>query len=600
MMHCTISNHRCLRGGLAALPALALAALLGLAACSRIGLENPPPPAAVGAAATYVGGAQAERQMVAAAHPLAAAAGLAVLRKGGSAVDAAVAVQLVLNLVEPQSSGIGGGGFLLAYDAASGRIDAYDGRETAPAAATPELFLGPDGAPLQFWPAAVGGRSVGTPGLLRLLELAHADHGRLPWADLVQPAIDLAESGFPISERLHGLLADDEDLPKDPATAAYFYQADGTPKPAGTLLPNPALAATLRTIAAGGADAFYEGDIAGDIVAAVTGHANNPGLLTAADLAGYEARRRSVLCRAYRQWEVCAMPPPTSGGVAVLQMLGILSHFEVAANPPDSADTVHLLAQAGRLAYADRDRYLADPDFVPVPVDRLLAPAYLEERAGLIDAAHDMGSASPGLFDALTAWSGAAPDAPPPSTSHISIVDADGNAVSFTTSIEMAFGSHLMVDGFLLNNQLTDFAFRPTADGLPVANRVEPGKRPRSSMAPVLVFEADGGGRGALRLVAGSPGGPQIPFYVLKSLLAVLDWGLDPQQAVALPNLANRNGATELEAGTGLEALIPELEALGHEVKPREMVSGLHAILVTPDGLYGGADPRRPGVAVGD
>jgi gamma-glutamyltranspeptidase/glutathione hydrolase len=448
--------------------------------------------------------------------------------------------------------------------------------------------------------AAVGGRSVGAPGLLRLLEMAHADHGSLPWGELFQPAIRLAETGFPLSERLHGLLAADEFLPNMPPAAEYFYQPDGTPKPAGTILRNPAFAETLHRIESGGATAFYDGAIGRNIVAAVQSYAPNPGRLTVADLQGYEAKRRAVLCRPYRQWEVCAMPPPTSGGVAVLQMLGLLSHFDLAAMAPDSAQFVHLFAQAGRLAYADRDRYLADPDFVPVPVDRLLLAPYLEERAALIDMDEDMGKAEPGLFGTQSAWSGSPPDMLPPSTSHISIVDAAGNAVSFTTSIEMAFGSHLMVDGFLLNNQLTDFSFAPMANGLPVANRVQPGKRPRSSMAPVLVFEGADGRRGALRLVAGSPGGSQIPFYVLKTLVAVLDWGLDPQQAVAMPNLANRNGATELEAGTPLEGLRDELEDMGHEVNPRELVSGLHAILLTPDGLKGGADPRRPGVALGD
>ncbi|MEE8188363.1 MAG: gamma-glutamyltransferase [Kiloniellales bacterium] len=537
--------------------------------------------------------ARAARYMIAAANPLAARTGLEVLREGGSAVDAAIAAQLVLNLVEPQSSGIGGGAFLLHYDATENKITAYDGRETAPAAATPGLFLTPGGEPMKFWDAVVGGRSVGVPGLLAMLELAHKDQGRLPWARLFQPAIGLAEQGFAVSPRLAGLIAKDKYLKTFPATAAYFHGADGSPHPAGQRLANPAFAQTLKRIAKGGAEAFYNGPIAREIVAAVTGAGRNPGAMTLADLAGYEAKRRDAVCAPYRSFRVCGMGPPSSGAVAVLQTLGILQSFDLPALAPNSAEAVHLIAEAGRLAFADRNLFLADSDFVPVPVARLLDPAYLARRARAISPVKTLGKAAPGL----PAQNGAMPaQADPPATSHLVVVDGAGNIVSMTTSIESAFGSRLMVGGFMLNNELTDFSFRPEAEGRPVANRVEPGKRPRSSMSPTLVFGADG--RPVLAL--GSPGGSRIIGYVLQTLVAVLDWGLDIQAAVELPHAVNRNGPTDLEEGTALTALKPALEALGHEVRLRKLTSGLHGIAITAHGLEGGADPRREGVALGD
>jgi len=512
--------------------------------------------------------------MVAAANPLAARAGLEILRAGGSALDAAIATQLVLNLVEPQSSGLGGGAFLLHFEGASGArggtVTSYDGRETAPAAATPKLFLKPDGTPMKFWAAVVGGRSVGAPGLARMLELAHRDHGRLPWAKLFAPAIELAERGFAVSPRLHGLIAKDKYLKTFPAARAYFYDSEGAPWPVGHLLRNPAFAQTLRRLADRGANALYQGPLAEDIVTAVKGAPGNPGLMELEDLAGYRAKRREAVCAPYRAWRVCGMGPPTSGGVALLQMLGMLERFDLGALDPNGPQALHLIAEAGRLAFADRGLFLADSDFVSVPLDELLAPNYLRGRSQLISPNTSLGKARPGL----PAQSGAMPaQEDPPSTSHLVVVDGAGNAVSMTS-------------------------FRPrTEDGRAVANRVQAGKRPRSSMSPMLVLD----GEGDLALAVGSPGGSRIIGYVLRALTGVLDWNLDPQAAVALPHAVNRNGKTDLEEGTPVAAHRAALEALGHEVRVRNMTSGLHAIKVTPEGgLEGGADPRREGVVVGD
>lgn len=535
----------------------------------------------------------ARRFMVVAAHPLAAQAGRDILAAGGSAVDAAIAVQMVLNLVEPQSSGIGGGAFLLHWDAANRKARAYDGRETAPAAARPDRFLQSDGTPLEFMAAVVGGRSVGVPGVLRMLDLAHQAHGVLPWGRLFEPAIRLADEGFAVSPRLFQLLAGDAHLRDDPAARALYYRADGTPWPVGTRLRNPDLAETLRGIARDGAAAFYRGPLAERIVVAVGQAVHNPGDLSLADLAGYQARQRDPVCGAFRSWTVCGMPPPSSGGIAVLQILGMLQHL--APQSPMSVQGAHLLAEAGKLAFADRGRYVADADRVDVPVAALLAPDYLRRRAGQIDPAQAMAQAEPGDLPERHGW---ADDTAPelPSTSHISIVDSAGNAVAMTTSIENGFGARLMVGGFLLNNQLTDFSFRPEVDGRPVANRIEAGKRPRSSMAPTLVFDA----AGRLRLVTGSPGGSRIIGFVARNIVAVLDGGMPPQAAAALPQVLNRNGPTELEAGTAAEALRAPLQALGHAVRLVEMTSGLHLIAVTADGLRAGIDPRREGAALGE
>jgi len=539
----------------------------------------------------------AQRDMVAAANPLAAQAGRQMLREGGSAADAAIAAQLVLNLVEPQSSGIGGGAFLLYWSEREHRVEGFDGREAAPAAARPDRFLDPDGKPLAFMEAVVGGRSVGVPGTLKMLALVHAKHGRLPWARLFEPAIRLAEEGFAISPRLHALLAAEKHLPRFEPARSYFYGEDGQAKPVGTVLRNPAFAATLRLLAQKGADALYTGALASDIAAAVTQAPAAPGDMTAADLAAYRAKERPPVCGTYRRYRICGMGPPSSGGIAVLQILDLLQRFDLRRLKPASVESLHLFAEAGRLAYADRDRYLADPDFVPVPVRGLIDPAYLAARSRLIDPERDHGKAEPGVppeKHALLRGDGAALDLP--STSHLSIVDAEGNAVSMTTTIENEFGSRLMVDGFLLNNELTDFSFRPEADGTPVANRVEPGKRPRSTMAPTLVFGPDG----KLLLAVGSPGGAEIVNYVALTLIAVLDWGMDIQAAVDLPHAGNRNGNTEIEAGPDAEALAAALRARGHAVTIRTLNSGLHGIMRTRRGLEGGADPRREGVALGD
>ena len=537
-----------------------------------------------------------QRFMVVAAHPLAARAGYDAIRRGGSALDAAIAVELVLGLVEPQSSGLGGGAFLLHYAASDAKLEAYDGRETAPARAKPGRFLGTDGKPLD-WPAAViSGKSVGVPGLLRLLELAHRRHGKLPWASLFEPAIRLAREGFPISRRLNALVAADRFLPLDANARRYFYLRDGKAKPEGTPLKNTEYAAVLERAAAGGADAFYRGEIARDIVAAVRSHRRAPGDLAESDFSAYSAIRREPLCGAYRSWKVCGMPPPSSGGFAVLQILEILERFDLQKVKPESVEAVHLFAEAGRLAYADRNLYIADPDFVAAPLAALLESRYIAARAKLIDPLHSMGQARAGNPAGVAASYGLSEPLELPATSHVSIVDAEGNAVALTASVESAFGNRQMVRGFFLNNELTDFSWAPEEDGKPVANRVEAKKRPRSSMAPTMVFDE----KGKLTMVIGSPGGHSIINYVALTLVNVLDWGMDIQKAIAAPRMGSRNGPTELERGTKLERLAPELERMGHSVRIRPEASGLHGIVRTPTGWAGGADPRREGVALGD
>jgi len=593
-----------------------------------------------------------QRQAVAAAHPLAAEAGAQLLRQGGNAVDAAVAVQLVLTLVEPQSSGIGGGAFLLLWDGQ--RVSAWDGRETAPAAAGERLLLQPDGKPMPFLQAAVGGRAVGTPGVLRMLEALHRAHGRLPWARLFEPAVALAEQGFPLGERLHLQLTGDPALRRDPLAAALYYRPDGTPHPVATRLRNPALAAVLRRLAAEGADALHTGAVAADIVRRVQGHAGNPGALSLADLAGYQALERAPICTDWLdRYRVCGMPPPSSGHLTVMQILGLLERLPApmaaccgtamaggggarpappapgaapvrplpagvpapdrpAADAP-SAEWLHAYTEAARLAYADRALHIADPAFVPAPAGRwtsLLDEAYLRSRAALITPRH-RGPATAGQPQAVVAPGRPAlafapqPEQPEYGTSHVSIVDAEGRAVALTTSVEAQFGARLMSDGgtglpggFLLNNQLTDFSFLPAdAQGRPIANRVQPGKRPRSSMSPTLVFDRRDG---RLLMTLGSPGGPAIIHFTAKALLGTLAWGLDAQQALDVANFGSFGGPTLLEQGRFSPATVEALKARGHTVQTPELPSGLQAIQRTPTGWFGGADPRREGVVLGD
>ncbi|WP_374652472.1 gamma-glutamyltransferase [Dongia sp.] len=543
--------------------------------------------------------AYATQDMVAVGHPEAARAGLDILQRGGSALDAAIAMQMVLTLVEPQSSGIGGGGFLLHFAADQRKLESYDGREKAPAAASSDMFLGLDGQPRPYGEVMPGGLSVGVPGVLRMLELAHREHGRLSWGELFAPAIALAEDGFTISPQLARKIAGDPVLAEQPTTRAYFFGPDGAPLPAGTRLKNPPLARTLRAVAERGADAFYEGAIAADIVAAIAVARPNRGRMTIEDLDGYAAEKRPVPCLDYRAARICGMGPPSSGGVAVLQILGMLQRFDLASLKPDSIDAAHLIAEASRLAFADRERYVGDPDFAPVPVERLLAPEYLASRAGEINPARAMGEAKPGRPADAALLGDAVPVSglpEPPSTSHMVAIDREGNAVSFTTTIEGAFGSHVMVDGFLLNNELTDFAFAPASRGRPAANRVEAGKRPRSSMAPVMVFDR---ATGELTAALGSPGGANIIGYVVQALVGLIDWERDPYSAIAAPHILNRNGPTILEAGRGLEPLASQLEAKGHKVRMQELDSGVNVIVLSDGQLIGASDPRREGIALG-
>ncbi len=552
------------------------------------------------------------RQAVAAANPLATDAGHQILRAGGSAMDAAIAVQMVLGLVEPQSSGVGGGAFLMHFDGR--RVQAFDGRETAPAAARPDLLLGDDGKPLPFDEAVLSGRAVGVPGALRMLEWAHRQHGALPWAQLFAPAIALAEQGFRISPRLHTLLQTDPHLRKDPLAARFFYNAQGQAWPAGHVLRNPEYAHVLRRIAAEGSRALHEGPVAQAIVAR-TSQAPRPGGLSLSDLKSYQPREREALCFDHtaraRSYRICGFPPPSSGQIAIGQILGVLER--TTPQGPDwaegqpSPDFVHRYTEASRLAFADRAQYVADPDFVTAPGQdwrSLLAPGYLQTRARLIGA-QSMKTAAPGQpAGSLTSFA-PMPAQPEYGTSHISVVDARGRAVAMTTTIEAAFGSRRMVTtdparpgGFLLNNQLTDFSFAPSdAQGRPIANRVEPGKRPRSSMSPTLVFDK---ASGQLVMSGGSPGGALIIHYTAKLLTGTLQGGLNAQQAVNLPNFGSLNGPTLLEAGRFGPAITEALKARGHEVREMEMTSGLQAIERTATGWFGGADPRREGVVLGD
>lgn len=548
---------------------------------------------------------RATSQLVVSANPYASEAGRSILRAGGGAVDAAIAVQLVLTLVEPQSSGVGGGAFMLVYAAQgsgpAGTITAYEGRETAPAAATPDMFLNANGRAESFANVGVGGLSVGVPGALKMLELAHRDHGRLPWAELFTPAIELAEQGFEVSPRLNSLLNGFKRFARGEDFRRYFYDASGEPWPAGHRLANPEYAAALRSLASGGAAPLYTGELAAAIAAEVRDNTVRPGRMTADDLEAYEAHATPPLCTPYRTWRVCGPQLPSSGGVTTQQVLGMLGQLTLPDFRREPVAAIHLFVEANRLAFADRNLYLGDPRFVAAPVSALLRSDYLRQRAALIAPTKALPDVAAGDPQPTTAWHYApGPASERPSTSHFSIVDRFGDAVAMTTSVQGAFGSQLMVGGFILNNQLTDFAYVPEVDGKPVANRIEGGKRPLSSMAPTMVQDAEG----RLRLLVGSPGGTRIIGFVAQSIVGVVDWGFDVQQAVTAPHFLAEDGPVELEEGTSLAVHEAPLEALGHTVALRNMNSGLHAIAIdyTVAGrvLSGGVDPRREGAALGD
>lgn len=563
------------------------ALLLALLPAAALAQAQPERTFAVGAAEDVT----AARWMVVAAHPLAAEAGAEILREGGSAADAAVAVQLALTLVEPQSSGLGGGAFALHWDAAARALTTWDGRETAPAAATPDYWM-KDGAPMGFREAVPGGRSVGVPGTPALLQALHDAHGVLPRERLAAPAIRLAEEGFPVSPRLAASVAEAaEGLALFPATAAYFLPG-GAPLAEGATLRNPALAATFRRFAAEGAAPFYRGDLAANIVHVVRGAAVNPGLMTRRDLEDYEAKPRPPVCAPWRGMEVCGMGPPSSGALTVGQILMLTERAGVGEAP--SPEGWRVFAEATRLAFADRGLYMADADFVAMP-EGLLNPGYMDARAALISPGR-AGEPKPGE----PPWKEGALRAPDnsaerPGTSHFVVRDAAGSVVSMTTTIETGFGSRLMANGYLLNNELTDFSFRAEGDGAPVANRVEGGKRPRSSMAPTIALR-----EGEPVLALGSPGGARIIPYVAQTLIAMEAWGMSPAEAAAMGHVTAFGSAVDLEEETEAAGLAESFAAYGLEPRIRNLNSGLAILRIAPGGLTGAADPRREGVAIGE
>ena len=548
---------------------------------------------------------------VASANPLSTDAGYQMILAGGNAVDATVAVQLVLTLVEPQSSGIGGGAFFLMWDGQE--IHAYNGRETAPSAATPELFLDDNGEPLPFADAVRSGKSVGVPGTLALLKVIHNEFGRLPWNEVLEPAITLAEQGFHITPRLHAILEDDQSLRNDELASAFYYDNEGNAHPVGYLLKNPALAQILRNVAEDGISAFYEGEVAENIVQRIQNH-ERPGSMMTKDLANYPTLdlETEEMCNAWKVYEICGFPPPASGHLAIMQILGIMEHLESPQvsfqDSIPSAEWLHQYLEAAKLAFADRNQYVADERFVNPPGESwhsMLDSTYLAERSELIQMNASMDKAKPGSPGEMQSMYGVQKTQPEFGTSHISIVDREGNAVSMTTTIESGFGSRIMSDGgtglpggFMLNNELTDFSLNPVdEDGNFIANRVEPGKRPRSSMAPTLVFDKE---TGEFLASVGSPGGTSIIHYTAKAIVGMYDWKLNAQEAIDLPNFGNYNGPSVLEEDRFPHQLIEALEAMGHEIIIRPMTSGIQAIQKTENGYFGGADPRREGTVMGN
>lgn len=539
---------------------------------------------------------RAKEFMAASANPLATEAGYDILKRGGSAIDAMIAMQTTLSLTEPQSSGLGGGAFLVYWDNKEKKLTTFDARETAPESATPELFLDEEGKPLQFMEAVVGGRSVGVPGIPKLLEDVHKRYGKLPWNILFDKPIALAQEGFAVSQRMaRSIEQNREQLQRYPATAAYFLP-DGKPLEEGMVLKNPEFATTVKLLAEKGSEPFYNGQPAMNIAKAVSNVPDNPGLMTPSDLQSYRVIERPPVCSPYREYEICGMGAPSSGGIALGQIFGILRNFDMKALGPENMLSWRLLGDASRLAFADRNYYVADPQFTDVPEKIMLHPAYLKLRAGLIaDHYGALKNITPGGFS-RTGQAGKGNDLELPSTSHLVIVDKEGNVVSMTTSIENAFGSTLMVNGYLLNNELTDFSFTPVdEEGRIVANSVAGGKRPRSSMSPTIVLK-----NGEPYLALGSPGGSRIIGYVAKTLMAHLDWGMDIQQAIYYPNFLNRTGVYELEENTSVATKAPTLERLGYQVQVRDLNSGVQGIVITQEGLEGGADPRREGKVMGD
>jgi len=536
----------------------------------------------------------AKKHMITTADILASQAGEEILAKGGNAVDAIIAAQMVLNIVEPQSSGIGGGAFLLYYDAKTKKTSYLNGRETAPAKANEKMFLDKEGKPREFEDAVQGGLSVGTPGLLKILKQAHDQHGKIAWAELFKPAIKLARDGFVMNERLHVLAGHIAYIKEFEATAKIYTKPNGQPREIGEVIKNPELADTLQTIADEGIEPFYSGKIAKDIVRAVNYSKINSGYLSLNDMKNYESKAGDLICSSYRsKYKICSMPLPSSGGVTLLQILGILENFDLSKYQPNSAAAIHVISEATRLAYADRNEYVADVEGVPIA--QMLDKKYLTSRSHLINlkkAALKVEAGKLAVKEELAINDKAVEL---PSTTHLSVVDDEGNAISFTSSIEYYFGSALSVDGFLLNNQLTDFSFLPEINGKKVANRLEPYKQPRSSMTPTFVFDKND----KLLMVVGSPGGPRIIQYTLKTILGVLDWKLDIQNAISMPNFVILNDVIELEKNTKITTLKSKLEKMGHEVKIVDITSGIHAVVIDGKTLKGGADPRRGGVAVG-